>query len=310
MRFIKKVIFVYEELTCPDEFEQLSKRLLAEHLEVEKHSSGVLFCEAGDVSEAFIHKEVDEGEAQREKANREGILWMTSDKRAARKLISQNKPVLGCILNGSDTYFDGLKYVCVDVAGLEMEYLERVYRRYKELPWDICETGRCLIRETTVADVDAFYDIYKDPSITRYMENLFADPDEERAYARDYIDKVYDFYGFGVWTVILKESGRVIGRAGLSMREGFEEPELGFVIGVPWQNKGLAHEVCLAIISYGENALEFERIMALVEQGNEASGKLCEKLGFLPEDEIADGGKIFIRYIRQSLGRKDGKNDC
>jgi RimJ/RimL family protein N-acetyltransferase len=81
------------------------------------------------------------------------------------------------------------------------------------------------------------------------MEPLYEEVDEERAYARDYIEKVYAFYDFGIWTVVEKTSGEVIGRAGICYREGYEDPELGFMIGVPWQGKGLATEVCRAVLA-------------------------------------------------------------
>ena len=297
MRYLKKVIFIYGEELCPGEFRLLSTRLKDHHIDTKTMGGN-----GGKTALLEMLGQSPDGTCESE-----GILWISSDKESARVLSDMDFPVLGCVMGHMESYFGGVKYVCEDVADLEIEYLERVYRRYKGLPWDICETARCVIRETTVADVDAFYDIYKEPSITGYMENLFDDPDEERAYAQDYIDKVYDFYGFGMWTVVLKETGQVIGRAGLSMREGFEEPELGFVIGVPWQNRRLAYEACLAIIFYGENALEFERIMALVEPGNRASGALCEKLGFWPEDEITDGERVYARYIRQSSCRQNDK---
>ena len=64
-----------------------------------------------------------------------------------------------------------------------------------------------MIRETVPGDVDAFYQIYSHPAITEYMEGLYPDVEEERQYVRDYIEKVYTFFGFGVWTVVERESG-------------------------------------------------------------------------------------------------------
>jgi len=96
----------------------------------------------------------------------------------------------------------------------------------------ILETDRCLVRETTVEDVEEFYRIYREPSITYYMEDLFPDPAEEREYVRNYIREIYGFYGYGLWTVLCKEKNEVIGRAGLSWRQGFDVPELGFVMKI------------------------------------------------------------------------------
>lgn len=192
--------------------------------------------------------------------------------------------------------FSGIPYAVTDIDDLDERYLERVWQRYRRLPWIICETKRCLVRETVPEDVDSFYRIYRDKSITAYMEDLFEDKEEERQYIRDYIEKVYGFYGFGMWTVCLKETGEVIGRAGLSMREGFEEPELGYVIGKKWQRQGIAAEVCREILAYGRDELGFERVRALMHPENTASKRLCCKLGFLYGKEIVLDSEVYHSY--------------
>ena len=146
--------------------------------------------------------------------------------------------------------------------------------------------------------MDAFYRIYEEPSITAFMENLFADREEEIRYTADYRKNMYEFYGYGIWSVILKETGEVIGRAGLDMRRGFEEPELGFVIGVLWQRRGIAEEVCRAILRYGEEEWGFTRVQALTEQENRASLALLKKLGFVFAGVYEEMGKEYLRYIK------------
>ena len=43
-----------------------------------------------------------------------------------------------------------IKYIIEDVEAVTLEYLEHIYRRYLNIPWDILETERCMIRETIV----------------------------------------------------------------------------------------------------------------------------------------------------------------
>ena len=159
------------------------------------------------------------------------------------------------------------------------------------------ETEHCYVRESCEEDVEAFYDIYKAPEVTRYTEGLFEHAISEKAYIREYIEKVYAYFEFGVWTVILKESGEIIGRAGISTREGFDIPELGYVLGLPWQGKGLAKEVCEGIIKYAKDELEITRLQVLIQEGNKASIKLAEKLGFQKEEELRIEGKAHIRML-------------
>ena len=193
----------------------------------------------------------------------------------------------------SNRYF----YIAEQLEEMDYEALDMAYRRLAGMPWTIYTTNRCIIRETTMDDVDAFYQIYKEAVITEYMEDLYADRNEEIAYIQDYIKKVYHFYGYGIWTIEEKKSGLVIGRAGISWREGFDLPELGFVIGVPWQQKGYAYEVCTAILTYAKEELGMERVQALVMKGNEKSAGLCEKLGFVCEGEVCLEGIMYQRYV-------------
>ena len=223
---------------------------------------------------------------------------VTDCEKKARELRDAGEPVAVYLHHGNeDQDLSDFLYAVEDPEDLDPDYMVKVCRRLLGLPWEILKTERCLIRETTVDDVEDFYEIYRDPSITEHMEDLYPEKEQEKEYIREYIEKVYTFWEFGVWTVVERVSGAVIGRAGLSYREGFEEPELGFIIGVPWQRKGYAEEVCRAILAYGKDVLGFETVQALVEPGNNASFRLCNKLGFCDTGVIKADNKDYHRLL-------------
>lgn len=228
----------------------------------------------------------------------EAGLYVTDDAETAWELRREGKAVLIYLHPGNaDRDFSGFLYAVEDPEELEDGYVDRVYRRLAGLPWNILATDRCLVRETTPGDVDAFYEIYSHPAITEYMEGLYPEIEQERQYVREYIERVYTFFGFGVWTVVERESGAVIGRAGISYREGFEDPELGFIIGVPWQGRGYAGEVCRAILAYAREELGFKQIQALVETQNRVSLALCEKLGFWRQATVVMKNKEYYHLV-------------
>lgn len=233
-----------------------------------------------------------------ERNKMQGMLLITDSASLVEKAVAAGGAVL-VFLHGENREqdFTRVRYAFEEPRELNIEYLEQVYRRYAGLPWDILDTKRCRLRETTVADVEDFYHIYAEPSITEYMEDLYDTPEQEKEYTRKYIENVYGFYGFGVWTVVKKDTGEVIGRAGLSYREGFEEPELGFVIGVPWQGQGYAYEVCRAVLQYGREQLGLGIIQALVEPGNQASLHLCKKLGMTVRGTEVLQKKQYVKLI-------------
>ncbi|MBD5506878.1 MAG: GNAT family N-acetyltransferase [Lachnospiraceae bacterium] len=234
----------------------------------------------------------------------EEILYITDQEETYAALRKEGRYVLPYYHEGNrGAVFPGAIYAVECLEEVEEASLEMAYRRLAGLPWEILQTERCVIRETTVEDVDSFYRLYEETSITEYMEPLFEDRDEEIAYTKNYIEKVYGFYGYGMWTVLEKNSGEVIGRAGITWREGYELPELGFVIGVPWQRQGYAFEVCAAILAYAKTELLMEQVQALVQPGNTNSLRLCEKLGFtLAGETILDGEKHLL--LTKSLQRE------
>lgn len=228
----------------------------------------------------------------------EKLLYVTDDLQTANRLREDGEAVLIALHEGnSGQSFNNFRYAMEGMEEPDAEYAERVYRRLKGLPWKILETDRCLIRETTVEDVDSFYQIYSHPDITKYMENLYPEVEQEKQYVREYIEKVYGFYEFGVWTVTEKETGVIIGRAGFSYRQGYDIPELGFIIGVPWQRRGYAEEVCRGVLKYGRDRLGFGKVQAFVETNNEASLKLCDKLSFSAVEELTLNGRDYFRLV-------------
>ncbi|NLL76708.1 MAG: GNAT family N-acetyltransferase [Clostridiales bacterium] len=238
-------------------------------------------------------------EAGKETAyNKESTLFVTDEEEALAALKRNGYYAIVLLHAGNkEQDLSGALYAITDIEELTFDSFMLAYMRLAGEPWTILETERCLVREMTVEDVEAFYEIYKEPSITYYMEELFKEPEEEREYTREYIKKIYGFYGYGLWSIVSRGSGRVIGRAGISWREGFDIPELGFVIAVPYQHQGYAYEVCRAILEYGKEELQFDEVQALVQEGNEASVKLCMRLGFVKKDILENKGKYYERYV-------------
>lgn len=225
-------------------------------------------------------------------------LYITDCGETAISLKTQCRPVLG-FLHEEQERFMGIDYIMECPEDIDVPYLERVYRRFCNIPWDILETERCIIRESIEEDVDGFYEIYGQPDIVKYTEGLNPEKEQEIVYIRDYMNKMYRYYEFGVWTVLCKESGEIIGRAGFSVRDGYELPELGFVIAVPWQGKGIAYEICSAILQYGKTEYEFEQVQALVMPENKASLTLCHKLGFTEQKTVTEKGTDYLLLVRE-----------
>lgn len=306
--YLEKVIFVLSSAEVFLPFEESLEKLCGagisvEVLLVEEFLDGQVMRLEERNDEVPIeqerNKEVTE-EQRRVIVDNRQLLYVTDHGRVAGVLLGAGLPVLGYRHeNNTEEGFAGVQYIVEAPEGIPAEYFERVFRRYAGLPWSILETEHCYVRESTQEDVESFYTIYKESEITRYTEGLYEHAVSEKAYIREYIEKVYAYFEFGIWTVILKETGAIIGRAGISVREGFELPELGYVFGVPWQGKGLAFEVCKGILQYAAEELEVTELQVLIQEGNEASVKLARKLGFLEKENLEVEGKRHLRMVLQ-----------
>lgn len=282
---INEIWYDFSIEVLPEEIEQWKE-------ELERESSVRLMKLAPSEK---ISRNPEETDASR------GIFLVTDNGKRCKEAMDAGMPFLLYLHKGNQgESFKEIPYAVMSLEGVDLSYIKAVYKRFLGIPWTILETKRCIIREITEEDLDGLYEIYAEPSISLYTENLYEDREQELAYVRDYIHQVYKFCGYGIWAVIHKESGRLIGRAGLACREGFETPEFGYVIAVPYQRQGYASEVCSAILDYASQKLGFEQIRVLFQKENQASLKLCRKLGFQRERQIEIDGKSMEQYIFRS----------
>ena len=186
----------------------------------------------------------------------------------------------------------GTRYAVESLAELDIEYLERVRRRYNHIPWDIGETDRCLIRELSLSDLPALYELYDKPGMTDFVEPLY-DYETELEYQKAYIENMYGFYEYGMWLVFSKETGKLIGRAGL------EHNEMGYMIAPEFQNLGYATEVCRFIVEYARKNTDFEELYCRIDEKNVASVRLAKRLGFVRNGQIGNERNIggLDRYV-------------
>lgn len=201
-------------------------------------------------------------------------IWIVSDRQ--QKQIADS---LGIASVGEPQC--GTRYAVESLAELDIEYLERVRRRYNHIPWDIGETDRCLIRELSLADLPALYELYDKPGMTDFVEPLY-DYETELEYQKAYIENMYDFYEYGMWLVFSKETGKLIGRAGL------EHNEMGYMIAPEFQNLGYATEVCRFIVDYARKNTDLEELYCRIDEKNVASVRLAKRLGFVRNGQIGN----------------------
>lgn len=215
------------------------------------------------------------------------ILVITDNKECCE--LMEELSVAFCVLltkANKDEDFSGVKYLVSELEYIDFAKLNRIWQRYYRIPWVIGEDDAILLREHTLSDVDAIYEIYSDPLATRFMDGLHDNREDEETYIRDYIDNQYSFCEYGIWAVIEKSSGKIIGRAGLSTRPQLEDIELGYVIAREYRNKGYAKRACKIALKYAKDELGIEKVVAVTNPHNDASIKVLSGMGFAWEQDV------------------------
>lgn len=228
----------------------------------------------------------------------EGVVYITDRPDLVREKMGDGVCILLFLTDKNrDMEWGNIPYAVESLEGLDGDFLGKVYQRHRGEPWVILETERLMVREMEEGDLEALYRIYAQRDTGDFLDGLSEDRDEERAYIKDYVEKVYPFYGFGIWMLVEKSEGRCVGRAGFHMREGFAYPELGFIVAQEEQRKGYCLEACSALLEYGFRELEFDGVQALVVEGNRASEELCRRLGGNLAEKVFRKGKRCLRFV-------------
>ena len=138
------------------------------------------------------------------------------------------------------------------------------------------------IRSFTIDDCDDLVRFADDPRVSRFLRDVFPHPytgKDARAWVRIATGSNPET-DFAVET-----DGRCVGGIGLSLRRDIERytAEIGFWLGEPFWNRGIATRVVRAFVERAFVAYGLERIEAAVFAGNPASARVLEKSGFLRE---------------------------
>jgi [ribosomal protein S5]-alanine N-acetyltransferase len=175
------------------------------------------------------------------------------------------------------------------------------------------ETDRLILRPLRMGDLDSLAEWYADPEVMRYIGPGEAiDRDRSQASLERMIAS-FEADGFGQLAVERKEDGALLGRCGIlvwdpetwaptraSEAEGPVEIEVGYLFGRDHWGQGYATEAASAVRDWALANLQPERLIALIQPGNERSSGVARKLGMAPGDEIEIFGKRAVVY---SLGK-------
>lgn len=141
-------------------------------------------------------------------------------------------------------------------------------------------TERLVLRPYDAGDLDALHRVLYSDELAMA---LLGGPRElvatraalERSIRQQSVD------GYSFWPVVARESGELIGEAGLfPLSPGGPDISLGYAFGPAHWGRGYATEAARAVLSEAFGALGMQRVVAITREANEGSRNVLRKLGF------------------------------
>jgi ribosomal-protein-alanine N-acetyltransferase len=151
----------------------------------------------------------------------------------------------------------------------------------------ILETERLLLRQFTTDDAQFIFELLNEPSwIQNIGDRNIRTMDDARAYIVNGPRVSYEKNGFGLWLIVLKETGESIGMCGLIRRDNLEDVDIGYALLPKFWSKGYAVEAAHATKEYAKDVVGLKRLIGIVDPLNQGSIRVLEKIGLHYEKMI------------------------
>ena len=140
----------------------------------------------------------------------------------------------------------------------------------------IIETERLVLRPVTLDDAEAMFEYASDKETTRYTFPTNQSLEE----TKNNIAQFYLANPLGRWGIELKNSGEFIGTIDLHKIDTvLKKAAIGYIIHQKYWNQGLTTEANRAVIKLAFEEIGMNKLTALHDKDNPASGKVMEKSG-------------------------------
>jgi len=170
------------------------------------------------------------------------------------------------------------------------------------------ETERLVLRGPRAGDHLLLTAFIGDPEVQRYLGPAPADPVTDTFTRHLRGAGSWALYGYGFFLAFSRETGDFVGQGGVfHSRRGFgkgldDVPEAGWMIGRAWWGQGYAAEMMRAALGWFDAAHGVQRIACMIEDGNDASFRLADRLGFVRYGEhVAEDGAKLVLLERSAL---------
>ena len=163
----------------------------------------------------------------------------------------------------------------------DLEAVKAEFRRMLTVsaPEKALETQRLVLRKMTQADYRDLCAILQDEQVMYAYEGAFSDEE-----VQNWLDRQLARYqedGIGLYAVVLKETGAMIGQCGLTYQDTPEGRvlEVGYLFQQAYWHHGYATEAARACKEYAFRTLGADRVCSIIRDTNTASQNVAKRNG-------------------------------
>ena len=171
------------------------------------------------------------------------------------------------------------------------------------------QTARLVLRMPVPADADAVFAMRADPVVQRYGSHP---PWTDRQTAVDWIARNAKWMEDGEsaqFMIERREDGVVVGSCTLFHLDlPCRRAEVGYALALPEWGKGYANEAVGAMLDWGFDHLDLNRVEADIDPRNVPSARALERLGFTHEGHLRErwivDGEVSDSWLYGLLARE------
>ena len=141
------------------------------------------------------------------------------------------------------------------------------------------ETLRLRCRRLRESDLDALHAVYSDPEVVRWVDDGQPISWEESRHWLAVTQANYAVRGYGMFAIVARASGLIIGFCGLVHPDGQVLPEAKYALAKRCWRRGLMSECLPALLDYGARVHGLPVIVATVFSDNLPSQRVALKSG-------------------------------
>ncbi len=158
------------------------------------------------------------------------------------------------------------------------------------------QTDRLNLAPLTLEDVTLFHAMNTDAFVRKYLwDDEVIDPEESESML-ERNEELFNESNYGLWKIVLKESGDVIGYAGLWFFFNEPLPQLVYALKEEFTGQGYATEASREVMAYAFNTLKFPFLLAAMDKPNSASHKVAQRLRMRHVETSRQNERLTVFY--------------